>query len=82
MKNQLNLNKCEICGLSFIVGESYVCRTFHDFMIIDGQIWLGDGTKYYPLKRLPKGYTHKINRNLTKRKSTDDYTAPHKINRN
>lgn len=62
--NHKNLIKCDKCNLMLISEESisHECRKVNDYCIIDGQIWLGDGTKYYPINR--KLTVEEINRRL------------------
>ena len=48
-----NLNKCHICCVDLIEEESFehICKKVTDYCIIDGQIWLGDSVKHYPLQK-------------------------------
>jgi len=68
-----NIGKCIQCGLVLIMEEenTHSCRPVVSHMIIDGQLWLGDGITYYPIKRnfrpirkprQPKGNNEKTHR--------------------
>ena len=57
-----NVKKCDSCNLDLISEESknHECLKVTDHWVIDGQLWIGDGIRYYPLQ--PKGNTTHNNR--------------------
>lgn len=50
-----NLFICPSCKIGLISEEvsTHKCMIITDYWVINGIIWLGDGKRYYPLKRPP-----------------------------
>ena len=49
LKQNDNIIECHICGIALIAEEISIheCFKFRDMWIMDEEIWVGNGKKYY-----------------------------------